>query len=191
MALDSLRVSQPFPAAALQKFGVKGKKAVLFFYDGENKPACSAQISGFRAASDEFKKEGFTIVGVRSALGGKSLLDNLLALANGPSDEADVSNKNSKDPIKFVVDEDDALRTEIGIEDDLFGLLGLAFTRATYVIDQKGYIRDLNTNQLGATTHVDVALKAIQKLEPPKVARTRLLPKKKQAPKKVARTFRR
>jgi peroxiredoxin len=167
MGLDSLRVSQPFPAAALQQFGVKGKKAVLTFYDNEDKPDCGRVISGFRAASDDFKKAGCAIVGVRSAIGGRSLLE-LLA---GSSDEDGII-RTTKDSIKFVVDEDDALRSEIGIEEDLFGLLG-AFTRATYVVDQKGYIVDLNTNQLGAASHVEGALKAVQKMQPPAKTRRR------------------
>jgi peroxiredoxin len=171
MGLDSLRVSQPFPAAALQRFGVKGKKAVLFFYDGDEKPSCKQQISAFNAASDDFKKEGVTIVGVRSALGGKSLVDNLVALAGGTSDEGEVIEK-TKSPINFVVDEDDALRSEIGIEEDLFGILG-AFTRATYVVDKSGYIVNLNTDQLDAASHAKVALAAAKKMQPPKGARTR------------------
>merc|ERR1719174_542706 len=66
-----LSVGDAFPASALQTCGVKGKKAVVFFYGADDAPSCKKEISGFEAALGEFKTAGFTVVGVRNQGGAK------------------------------------------------------------------------------------------------------------------------
>jgi peroxiredoxin Q/BCP len=135
-----LKVGDEFPAEALKQFGVKGKKSVLFFYGADDAPSCSKQISAFSAAIDDFKQDGFTVVGVRNAAGVK-----------GDTDAA----------VELVVDEEDAVRTEIGIAKDLFGLLG---GRETYVIDKSGIVAGVHNNQFDPASHVKVALAAIESM---------------------------
>ena len=110
MGLD---VGGQFPASALRSFGVYGKNAVVFFYGADDAPSCSKEISGFEDKLDEFKAAGVSAVGVRNGAGDKDI------------DTA----------VTLVVDEGDAVRSEIGIEKDLFGLLG---GRETYVVDSMG-----------------------------------------------------
>jgi len=135
-----LKVGDSFPAPALKKFGVAGKKAVVFFYGADDAPSCEKEISAFSAATDEFKKDGFTVVGVRNGAGVK------------PSTDA---------AVKLVVDEDDEIRKEIGIAKDLFGLLG---GRETYVLDTSGTIVEVHNNQFDPESHVKVALAAMEKV---------------------------
>jgi peroxiredoxin Q/BCP len=135
-----LKVGEQFPSSALKQFGVGGKKAVLFFYGADDAPSCSKQIAAFSAATDDFKKAGITVVGVRNAKGVK---------------------ENTDSAVKLVVDDDDAVRTEVGIAKDLFGLLG---GRETYVLDASGTIVEVHNNQFDPASHVKVALAAIEKM---------------------------
>jgi peroxiredoxin Q/BCP len=142
-----LSVGDEFPADALKQFGVKGKKSVLFFYGADDAPSCSKQIAAFSGAVDDFAADGFTVVGVRNGAGVKEDTDSAVTL---------------------VVDEDDAVREEIGIAKDLFGLLG---GRETYVLDKDGTIVEVHNNQFDPASHVKVALAAVEAMpeeEPPK-----------------------
>jgi peroxiredoxin Q/BCP len=136
-----LKVGDKFPASALKTCGVSGKKAVVFFYGADDAPSCKKEIAGFDGALDEFKKAGFTVVGVRNEKGVKD------------TDSA----------VKLVVDEGDAMRKEIGIAPDLFGLLG---GRETYVLDNKGQIASVFNDQFGPDKHVSTALEAAEQLQP-------------------------
>ena len=80
------------------------------------------------------------VVGVRNAAGVKEGTDASFSL---------------------VVDEDDSIREEIGIEKDLFGLLG---GRETYVLDASGTVVSVHNNQFDPQSHVKVALEAVESL---------------------------
>lgn len=103
-------------------------------------PSCSKQISAFDAAAAEFKDQGVAIVGVRNGAGVKEGTDAA---------------------VKLVVDEEDSLRKEIGIEADLFGLLG---GRETYVLDGSGTVVAVHNNQFDPESHVKVARIAVDEL---------------------------
>merc|ERR1712032_871889 len=55
-------------------------------------------------------------------------------------------------------DEGDAIRQEIGIEKDLFGLLG---GRETYVLDSSGTVVSVHNSQFDPESHVQIALKVL------------------------------
>merc|ERR1719424_2577535 len=96
-------------ASALKLAGATGKKAVLFFYGADTAPSCSKQIEGYDSALPLFKELGVSVVGVRNEAGVKL----------------------SDDPSRLLVDEGDAVRTELGIAKDFFVLGG----RESYVVD--------------------------------------------------------
>jgi len=133
-------VGDKFPASALKTCGVSGKNAVVFFYGADDAPSCSKEISAFDAAASEFKDSGVVVVGIRNAAGVKAGTDTSVTL---------------------VVDEGDAIRTEIGIEKDLFGLLG---GRETYVLDSSGTVVSVHNNQFDPESHVKIALQAVDQL---------------------------
>jgi peroxiredoxin Q/BCP len=135
-----LEVGDQFPPSALQKCGVSGKNAVVFFYGADDAPSCSKEISAFEANLDTFQEYGVEVVGVRNAKGVKETTDT---------------------PVKLVVDEDDEMREEIGIEKDLFGFLG---GRETYVVDKSGTVVSVHNNQFDPNSHVDVAVGALDEL---------------------------
>lgn len=124
----------------MQTCGVSGKKAVIFFYGADDAPSCSKEISAFDAALAEFKESGVSVVGVRNGAGVKEGTDASFNL---------------------IIDEDDAIRQEIGIEKDLFGLLG---GRETYVLDGSGTVVGVHNNQFDPESHVRVALEAVESL---------------------------
>ena len=134
-----LAVGDTFPASAAKTCGVSGKPAVVFFYGADDAPSCSKQLSGFSESAAFFKDAGVSVVGVRNSAGAKGT-------------DADV---------KLVVDEEDAMRNEIGIEKDLFGLLG---GRETYVLDGKGVVVSVHNNQFDPASHIEVAQEAVGSL---------------------------
>ena len=107
-----LAVGDKFPTKAAKAWGVSGKKAVVYFYGADGAPSCTKQAKAFDAASLDA-----TVVGVRSDEGVK----------DGFSDEYS--------GVKFVVDEGNEVREEVGIAKDLFGFLP---GRETYVLDKSG-----------------------------------------------------
>ena len=135
---NALAVGSTMPKSVLSKCGISGKKAVVFFYGADDAPSCSKEISAFDAAAPTFKEAGVTVVGVRNEAGVKS---------------TDAS-------VKLVVDEADAMRTELAIEKDLFFLGG----RETYVVDASGKIVAVHNNQFDPNSHVSTALDALSEL---------------------------
>ena len=135
-----LSVGDKLPASVSKKCGISGKPAVVFFYGADDAPSCSKELSAFDAAAAEFKDSGVAVVGVRNAAGAKEGTDTLA---------------------KLVVDDDDEMRNEIGIEKDIFGLLG---GRETYVVDGSGTIIAVHNNQFDPESHIKVALGAIDEL---------------------------
>ena len=134
-----------FPAEALEKFGVAGEKAVIFFFGQDDAPSCSKQITAFDANLKAFDRAGVRVVGVRS---------NSYQLTRYPVKTIDTK-------LSFVVDENDAVRKQIDIKADAFGFLG---GRETYVVDAEGRVAAVHNAQLDVDSHVQVALEAIRSL---------------------------
>jgi peroxiredoxin len=101
-------------------------------------PRRAGENSLFDAKVADFKKAGAAIVGVRNEAGAKNA--------------AVVSQT-------LVIDEADAVRTEINIKKDLFGLLG---GRETYVINKKGEVEFVYNNQFKPEDHVEKSLSYIE-----------------------------
>ena len=135
-----LAVGEKFPAP--KSWGISGKKAVVFFYGADDAPSCSKELAAFDGALPDFKAAGATLVGVRNAAGVKGADEQYPA-------------------IKVVVDEADSVRTQVGIEKDLFGLLG---GRETYVLDKSGTVVGVHNNQFGPETHVSTALDTLESM---------------------------
>lgn len=181
----SLKVGDKFPAKALKAWGVAGKSAVLYFYSADETPTCTKQAvrplspscdarfiptimhcrppptpaalphlpsvpleiplpqDAFSSQLDAFKAAGCTVVGIRGDSGVKG----------------DFASKYGQ---KFVVDEGNAVRREIGIKADLLGAIP---GRETYVVDKAGTVTFVFNNQFDAKAHVTKALAASQALK--------------------------
>lgn len=141
-----LSVGDKFPSAALKNFGVAGKPACVYFFGADGSPSCTKEAVGFDAALPEFKELGVSVVGVRNEGGVKE----------GFAEEYGQ---------KFVVDEADLVRNEIGIAKDLFGFLG---GRETYLVDSKGEVLFVFNDQFAADKHATLALAAAKEALPAK-----------------------
>mmetsp|Transcript_22516 Transcript_22516/g.25965 ORF Transcript_22516/g.25965 Transcript_22516/m.25965 type:complete len:186 (+) Transcript_22516:220-777(+) len=133
-----LKVGDSFPKDALKKFGASGKKSVIFFFGSDDSPSCKKQNSAFDEQAADFKKAGATVIGVRNEAGAKNTPDVAQTL---------------------VIDESDAVRNEIGIAKDLFGLLG---GRETYVVGKDGTVGFVFNDQFKPEDHVSKALAYVE-----------------------------
>merc|ERR1712232_1365662 len=132
---NGINVGDSFPKDALKKLGVSGKKSVVYFYGADDAPSCKKQNELFNARNGEFKKLGATVVGVRNEKGVKDELPELVQ--------------------KLIIDEEDAIRNQIGIKKDLLGLLG---GRETYVIGKNGKVEYKFNDQFKPEAHVENAI---------------------------------
>eukprot|EP00549_Striatella_unipunctata_P023918 CAMPEP_0118695330 /NCGR_PEP_ID=MMETSP0800-20121206/13114_1 /TAXON_ID=210618 ORGANISM="Striatella unipunctata, Strain CCMP2910" /NCGR_SAMPLE_ID=MMETSP0800 /ASSEMBLY_ACC=CAM_ASM_000638 /LENGTH=144 /DNA_ID=CAMNT_0006594085 /DNA_START=161 /DNA_END=595 /DNA_ORIENTATION=- len=137
-----LEVGDSFPTTALKTWGVSGKNAVIYFYGADDAPSCKKQNSAFDSKFDDFKSAGVAVVGVRNGPGAKGV---------------EVSQK-------LVVDEEDAVRNEIGIEKDFFGFLG---GRETYVVNSKGVVEFVFNSQFAPEDHVEKSLEYASTMKKP------------------------
>merc|ERR1719157_166674 len=96
------------------------------------------QNSAFSSNLSDFKSAGVNVIGVRNEARVK--------------DSGDVSQT-------LVVDEGDAIRNEIGIDKDLFGLLG---GRETYVVGKDGTVGFVFNSQFKPEDHVSKALDYVE-----------------------------
>ena len=64
-----------FPQDALDKFGVAGKKAVLFFYGADDAPSCSKQIKSFGESLSKFEAAGVEVMSPADAVWCAALWD--------------------------------------------------------------------------------------------------------------------
>ena len=127
-----------FPSDALSKFGVAGSPAVLFFFGADDAPSCSKQIASFGDALPKFTDAGVSVVGIRNQAGAKGVAGS---------------------PLTLVVDENDAVRKQIDIKADMFGMIG---GRETYVVDAEGKVVEVHNAQLDTDSHLEKALAAIK-----------------------------
>ena len=134
-----LAVGEPFPPAALASWGVKGKNAVIYFYGADGAPSCTKEAAAFDAAG-----LGCAVVGVRNEGGVKPGF------------------AEAYPGIRFVVDEGDQVRGELGIAKDFLFLGG----RETYVVDKAGTVASVFNAQFAPEKHVEVAGAALDALAP-------------------------
>ena len=119
---------------------MKGKNAVVYFYNADGSKDCTTQAIAFDEAHAEFKALKFDVVGVRSA---------------ADADSQFVQHYSQR----FVADADNSVRKQLGIQDDLFGALA---GRETYVIDKSGTVKLAFNSQFQPEEHVAKALEVAQ-----------------------------
>eukprot|EP00316_Scyphosphaera_apsteinii_P022589 CAMPEP_0119301096 /NCGR_PEP_ID=MMETSP1333-20130426/2929_1 /TAXON_ID=418940 /ORGANISM="Scyphosphaera apsteinii, Strain RCC1455" /LENGTH=166 /DNA_ID=CAMNT_0007303075 /DNA_START=144 /DNA_END=644 /DNA_ORIENTATION=+ len=135
-----LSVGDQIPPTRLQDLGIRGKKAVIFFYGADDAPSCSKELAKFDEQLPMFKRADVEVVGVRNERGIKG---------------------TTKVGYNLAVDEGDEVRNEFGIKKDLFGALG---GRETYVVDATGKVVSVHNNQFDPESHVTTALSAAQNM---------------------------
>jgi peroxiredoxin Q/BCP len=125
----------------------KGKKLILYFYSEAGSPTCTIESCNLRDNYILLKKNGFEILGV------------------SPDDES----KQKKFEIKYklpfplIADNENKITSLYGVHDmkKLFGREYMGILRTTFVIDEKGIIRNL-FHKPKNKAHAEEILKAFE-----------------------------
>lgn len=129
--------------------GLKGKKIVLYFYPKDDTPGCTKEACGFRDNLPDFSKVDAEIVGVSKDTVAKH--DKFKA----------------KHELNFALgsDEDGSVCEAYGtwVEKSMYGKKYMGIERATFLIDEKGVIRNI-WRKVKVKGHVEEVLEAAQAL---------------------------
>jgi len=153
----SVEIGKPAPDFAMPTDGggtvrlsdLKGRKVVLYFYPKDDTPGCTKEACGFRDAMPDFSKLDAEIVGVSKdsvAKHGKFKAKYEL-------------------PFTLASDEDGKVCEAYGVwvEKKLYGKTYMGIERATFLIDEKGMLREV-WRKVKVPGHVEAVLEAAQAL---------------------------
>ncbi|SFN65036.1 peroxiredoxin Q/BCP [Bizionia echini] len=121
----------------------KGKKLVLFFYPKASTPGCTAEACNLSDNYNRFQKAGYDILGV-----------------SADSEKRQSNFKNKYDfPYPLLADEDKAVIEAFGVwgPKKFMGKEYDGIHRTTFVIDEKGLIKDVIT-KVKTKAHTDQIL---------------------------------
>jgi peroxiredoxin Q/BCP len=113
---------------------------VLYFYPKDNTPGCTKQACSFRDNYSFFQENNIQIIGIS-----KDSVDS----------HKDFSEKYNL-PFPILSDKNNQLRKLLQVPGNLFGILP---GRVTYLIDEKGRVRDVFNNLFEAEKHIEQARK--------------------------------
>jgi peroxiredoxin Q/BCP len=129
--------------------GLKGKKVVLYFYPKDDTPGCTTEACGFRDSLPDFSRIDAEIVGVSKDTVAKH--DKFKA----------------RHDLNFALgsDEDGSVCEAYGtwVEKSMYGRKYMGIERATFLIDEKGVIRNI-WRKVKVKGHVEEVLAAAQAL---------------------------
>ncbi len=108
---------------------LKGKKAVVYFYPKDMTPGCTTEAQDFRDHAKAFQKAGAVVVGVSK---------DSVARHDKFKEKYDL-------PFHLVSDEDGDLCEKFGVwqEKSLYGRKFMGIVRATFLLDEKGVVRQV------------------------------------------------
>ena len=106
-----------------------GKKVVLYFYPRDNTPGCTAQACNLKDNYKTLQKNGYTILGISK---------------DSPKSHQKFINKFDL-PFDLIADEDQNVHMKYGtwIEKSMYGKIYMGTARWTFLIDEKGNIKNI------------------------------------------------
>ncbi len=124
---------------------LRGKKVVLYFYPKDDTPGCTKEACGFRDSLPDFTGLDAEIVGVSK---------DSVAKHEKFKAKYDL-------PFTLVADEDGAICGAYGtwIEKSMYGRKYMGIDRATFLIDEKGVVRNV-WRKVKVKDHVEAVLAA-------------------------------
>ena len=124
---------------------LKGKRVVLYFYPKDDTPGCTTEACGFRDALPNFGKVKATVIGVSR--------DSVAA--------HDKFKAKYKLPFTLASDADGKTSAayDTWVEKSMYGRKYMGIERATFLIDEKGVIRNI-WHKVKVPGHVDEVLEA-------------------------------
>ena len=124
---------------------LKGKKVILYFYPKDDTSGCTAEACGFRDNLPHFGKTDAVVIGVSR--------DSVAS--------HDKFKKKHELPFTLVSDEDGKVCEAYGtwVEKSMYGRKYMGIERATFLIDEKGVIRNV-WRKVKVGGHVEAVLDA-------------------------------
>lgn len=128
---------------------LKGKKVVLYFYPKDDTPGCTKQAIAFSENLTKFRRAGAEIIGVSrdSVAKHQKFKDKHdLKVILGADEAGDVTEKYG-----------------VWVEKNMYGRQYMGIERATFLIDEKGVIREI-WRKVKVKEHADAVLTAVKAL---------------------------
>lgn len=128
---------------------LKGKKVVLYFYPKDDTPGCTNEAIAFSADIAKFKRAGAVVIGVSRdtvAKHQKFKDKHDLKVILGADENGDVTEKYG-----------------VWVEKNMYGRKYMGIERATFLIDEKGVIRQI-WRKVKVAGHAEEVLEAVKSL---------------------------
>lgn len=132
----------------------KGKKVVLYFYPNDMTPGCTAEACSLRDNYRVLQKQGYVVLGISS------------------NDEKSHQKFIAKEklPFSLLADTDKSVHEKYGTwaEKSMYGRKYMGTLRVTFVIDEKGVIREI-IEKVDTKNHASQILDAapVKAVKPP------------------------
>ncbi|HUK59550.1 MAG TPA: thioredoxin-dependent thiol peroxidase [Stellaceae bacterium] len=128
---------------------LKGKRVVLYFYPKDDTSGCTAEACGFRDTFPNFRKADAVVIGV----------------SRDSAASHDKFKKKYELPFTLAADTEGKVTEKYGVwvEKSMYGRKYMGIERATFLIDEKGVIRNV-WHKVKVTGHVDEVMKALKAL---------------------------
>jgi thioredoxin-dependent peroxiredoxin len=128
---------------------LKGKRVVLYFYPKDDTSGCTAEACGFRDIFPNFRKADAVVIGV----------------SRDSAASHDKFKKKYQLPFTLAADTEGKVTEKYGVwvEKSMYGRKYMGIERATFLIDEKGVIRNV-WHKVKVTGHVDEVMKALKEL---------------------------
>ena len=141
--------SMPTDSGTVSLAGLKGKKAVLYFYPKDDTSGCTSEAQGFKEDHAAFAELGVVIVGIsKDSVASHVKFKAKYAL-----------------PFALASDEDGAMCEAYGVwkEKSMYGRKYMGIERTTVLIDENGTVL-IVWPKVKVTGHSKAVLKAVQDL---------------------------
>ncbi len=136
-------------AGPFSQKNLKGKKTVLYFYPKDNTPGCTLEGQDFRDYRSKFTRAGAQIFGVSR--------DSLKSHENFKSKHS-FNFELIADPEEILCKIFDVIKTK-----NMYGKKVLGIERSTFLIDEKGILRQ-EWRKVKVAGHVEEVLSAVKTL---------------------------
>jgi len=128
---------------------LKGRKVVLYFYPKDDTSGCTAEACGFRDSFPNFRKIDAAVIGISR--------DSVAS--------HDKFKKKYELPFMLASDTDGKVTERYGVwvEKSMYGRKYMGIERATFLIDEKGVVRQ-EWHKVKVPGHVEEVLAAVKAL---------------------------
>ncbi len=128
---------------------LKGKRVVLYFYPKDDTSGCTAEACGFRDGFPNFRKADAVVIGV----------------SRDSAASHDKFKKKYELPFTLAADTEGKVTEKYGVwvEKSMYGRKYMGIERATFLIDEKGVIRNV-WHKVKVPGHADEVMTALKEL---------------------------